>query len=81
MSNRYRKKADWTMPSAVEVKLNACYMRTLGKSMGKKKRESMWLVEIIEGFQDALGSRFCRTLRALLTDIVLIIICIRSYFY
>ena len=35
------EKADWTMPSAVEVKLNACHMGTLGKSMGKKKRESM----------------------------------------
>ena len=41
MSNRYRKKADWTMPSAVEVQLSACRMRTLGKIMGKKKRELM----------------------------------------
>ena len=69
------------MLSAVEVKVNAYHMMPLCKSMPKKKRELICLVEISEGFQDVLGTQIYRTLHVLLNDIVLIITWIRSYFY
>ena len=79
MTNMYQK-ADWTIPSTSEAKLNTCYMRNLDKSKLKKKRESTWLVKIIDGFQDVLDTQVYRTLRTVLNKVMFIIKWIRSYF-
>ena len=38
MTNRCQKKSDWTMPTAVETRLNACHMTILEDNTRKKQR-------------------------------------------
>ena len=40
MTNRCQKKSDWTMPSSLEMKLNACHIKAMEESTRKKTSES-----------------------------------------
>ena len=39
MTNRCQKKSDWTMPSPLEIKLNACHIKAIEESTRKKQSE------------------------------------------